>query len=527
MSAEYAHLVQKDSILIVAEQPWQIELAAIFANKLRALRPDLRVEIAVTDYFTFLHDARKLESISTNFAVRIHSLQNLYHSWQTNREPDIVPIQHSLSEWVSRRKPSRSLEVLEKTNQLIYGWERNYFYLPISDKWKKKILLDSIHWCEDILVNLKPKMVVSIERNTLCNSLFFEIAKSEGIEHVTYIVSRFGNRWIPHLNFGLGQDHPLSTESKLSNHLELKVRDFQTSIPSNLMASNQSYLYRAAAGNLQNVFSQKLIHRLPYIMGRDLGNGVSNLARLTKQIVLRLRYRKTRYAFPVVRLEQNLFKLSIWEMKQVIYYHIRMLGIRKWGIHKPPSSPYFFWGLHSRPEDSTSVLGFGQDEHELIKLTAALIPDGTSLLVKEHPIMFGVRARNFYAGLRKIKKLVLVDAFSNTQSFVTHDSCLGVIGVSGTMLLECELANKGAFAFGVPEFKNYLSSDGASLTSFLNSQLNSNADILKSRAVKYADRVLALSTEYDVPYLHDLRDPSVEKMLGVWADTLIKGGLSG
>jgi hypothetical protein len=525
MSAEYAHLVQKDSILIVAEQPWQIELAATFANKLKALRPDLRVEIAATDYFTFLHDARKLESISTNFAIKIYTLQNLYRSWQTNHEPDTVSIQHSLSEWVSRRKPSRSLEVLEKTNQLIYGWERNYFYLPISDKWKKKILLDSINWCEEILANLKPKMVVSIERNTLCNTLFFEIAKSEGIEHVTYIVSRFGNRWIPHLNFGLGQNHPLSTESKLSNHLELKVQDFQTSIHSNSIVSNQSSLYRAAAGNLQNVVNQKLIHRLPYILGRDLGNGVSNLARLIKQIVLRLRYRKTRYEFPVVRLEQNLFKLSIWEMKQIIYYHIRMIGIRRWGIHKPPSSPYFFWGLHSRPEDSTSVLGFGQDEYDLIKMTAALLPDGTSLLVKEHPIMFGVRARNFYTGLRKIEKVVLVDSFSDTKNFVTRDLCLGVIGVSGTMLLEAELGNKRAFALGAPEFKSYLSSAGISLSTFLDSRLSSNSSIPKSRALEYADRVLALSTEYDVPYLHDLRDPNVEKMLSVWADSLIKGGL--
>ena len=527
MSTEYANEVQKDSILIVAEQPWQTELAAIFANRLRALRPDLRVEIAATDYFTFLHDIGRLEAIGVKFAIKIHSLQSLYHSWQSNCEPEIVPIQHSLSEWVSRRKPSRSLEVLEKTNQLIYGWERNYFYLPISDNWKRKILLDSIRWCEDIVANLKPRMIVSIERNTLCNSLFFEIAKSEGIEHVTYIVSRFGNRWIPHLNFGLGQDHPLSKESKLSNHLELKVRDFQTAIPSNLMVSNQSYLYRAAAGNLQNIFSQKLIHKLPYIMGRDLENGVSNIVRLTKQIVLRLWYRKTRYAFPVVRLEQNFFKLSLWEMKQVFYYHIRMLGIRIWGIHKPLSSPYFFWGLHSRPEDSTSVLGFGQDEYELIKMTAALLPDGTSLLVKEHPIMFGVRERNFYAKLRKIKNLVLVDSFSNTRDFVTHNSCLGVIGISGTMLLECELAKKGAFAFGVPEFKSYLGSDGTSLTAFLNSQLNSDSNISKTRTLNYANRVLALSTENDVPYLHNLRDPSVEKMLGVWADTLIKGGLSG
>jgi hypothetical protein len=36
-----------------------------------------------------------------------------------------------------------------------------------------------------------------------------------------------------------------------------------------------------------------------------------------------------------------------------------------------------------------------------------------------------------------------------------------------------------------------------------------------------------LSTEYDVPYTHDLRDSGVEKMLGMRVDTLIKGGLSG
>jgi len=218
--------------------------------------------------------------------------------------------------------------------------------------------------------------------------------------------------------------------------------------------------------------------------------------------------------------------LSIWELKQLFYFQLRLLGVRKWGISQPPPYKYFFWGLHSRPEDSTSVLGYGEDECELISQAASMLPKGVRLLVKEHPIMFGVRSGNFYKSLLKSPNLVLVDAFSETQDFISSEFCIAVIGISGTMLLESELKGKPAFAVGSPEFKSYLSSANETLGSFITSSIHSNSGPINSKVDEYAKRVLALSSDEDVPYLHDLQDPKVRKMVRSWANTLTKGGLN-
>ena len=516
----------EDLILIVAEQPWQIELAGMLSQQLKIQSPRSRIVVAATDYYTFLHDKKTLNSVSAQFKIDILTLQELYRTWQSPHllEADKLQISNFLRAWAQERQLSRTVEELAQTNQIIYGWERDFFALPLSEEWKLKVLSDSIQWSENLVKKLKPNLIVSIERNTLCNSLIFEIAKNEEIEHITYIVSRFGCHWIPHLNFGMGTRHPLSKSSDFQLIFDSKFLSFDSehNSPSHTIAN--AGLYRAAAKNLQVVLCGNFLERLPYLLGRDLKNGVSNFPRLLRQIFNRIRFRKSKYEFEVRRLEQDLFKLSLWELRQVLFYHLRLLGLKLWGIQKPPQAKYFYWGLHSRPEDSTSVLGFGRDEIKMIGRIRSLIPKNVKLLVKEHPIMFGTRSRGFYRSLRKLPNLVLVDPFSNTQDFILSSHCAGVIGISGTMLLESELLGKPAFALGDPEFRTYLSSYGITLLNFIEGNISGAYDFGKSKVNNYAQFVFANSSKYDVPYLHDLKDSNVQKMLEVWAHTLIKGG---
>jgi hypothetical protein len=92
------------------------------------------------------------------------------------------------------------------------------------------------------------------------------------------------------------------------------------------------------------------------------------------------------------------------------------------------------------------------------------------------------------------------------------------------MLLESELLGKPAFALGDPEFRTYLSSYGVTLLNFIEGNISGVYDFEKSKVSDYAQFVFANSSKYDVPYLHDLKDLNVQKMLEVWAQTLNKGG---
>ena len=127
--------MQKQSVLIVAEQPWQIELAGMLSQKLRLSKPEIKVTIAATDYYTFLHDPNKLHSVSTSFDVEILTLEELYQSWQSSHEPNVENAQEYITNWAHERRTSRNPAELARTNQLIYGWERDFFALPISDAW--------------------------------------------------------------------------------------------------------------------------------------------------------------------------------------------------------------------------------------------------------------------------------------------------------------------------------------------------------------------------------------------------------
>ena len=514
--------MSEDTILILADQPWQLELAARLSQYLRNRDSNLRVELAATDYFTFLHEKNLLTKLEIQYDLRIHHLEDLYRSWQTTNEPNLDTTEHELVNWANFRTLSRSVDSLAKTNQLIFGWEREYFYLPLSRAWERKVLLDSILWSENLIRDVKPSLVISIERNTLCNNIIYEISKNEEIEHITFVLSRFGNKWIPHSEFGFGFPHPLSRDTKISNEVfpRIFLNGLQDSHDSR--KSTQNSLYKASAINLQDIMSQKFSSRFVYVLGKDLGNGVPNSRRLAKQIFSRFRNPRSSYPFKISRLEQDLVKLTFWELKQISLYNLRLLGVKRWGRSEPIGGKFIFWALHSRPEDSTSVLGFGLDEVEVISSAAQDLPHGVTLLVKEHPIMFGTRSNDFYGKLRRIPGVMLVDAFSDSQRFIQNVACIGVAGISGTVLLESEIQGKMAFAFGSPEFAPYLSSYQLTFREFLRIILSKEIHNSGGKINSYANFVNSFSASVDVPYLGNLDDSRVGVMLNHWSNIILE-----
>ena len=124
----------------------------------------------------------------------------------------------------------------------------------------------------------------------------------------------------------------------------------------------------------------------------------------------------------------------------------------------PVGSNYFLWALHFRPEGSGLVLGDGHDEIVYLKKVADLIPSDFSLFVKENPEMYGLRSKDFYAELSNHPKIILINPFLDTKSYIV--GACAVLGMSGTILLEAILLGIPAWAFGKPEFLLFLSGNG-------------------------------------------------------------------
>ena len=111
-----------------------------------------------------------------------------------------------------------------------------------------------------------------------------------------------------------------------------------------------------------------------------------------------------------------------------------------------------------RPESSELTLGIGLDELTLIKEVSTFIDKKTLIIIKENPNMLEFRRKSFYKELIKIKNIYLIDPLYSSKKLIRNS--IGVIGISGTSLMEGMIMNKPSFAIGKPEFQDFLTGYG-------------------------------------------------------------------
>jgi hypothetical protein len=183
----------------------------------------------------------------------------------------------------------------------------------------------------------------------------------------------------------------------------------------------------------------------------------------------------------------------------MIFSFLRISGIRVCGNFSLPEQPYILWALHTRPEDSTLVLGEGKDElDELVKF-ASLLPKNMLLVVKESPLMFGIRERNFYRRLKSLSNVYLLDCFFETPLAIRRS--IGVAGISGPVILEASLLKIPSCALGKTEFDkllDYSGWDGA--RDFVNNLNNHNFSKQYLMFEKYVAWVFENSIDDSVSY---------------------------
>jgi hypothetical protein len=164
-------------------------------------------------------------------------------------------------------------------------------------------------------------------------------------------------------------------------------------------------------------------------------------------------------------------------------------------IKSVPDFPYIYYPLHYRPESSTLTLGNGVDDESAIEFICRRLPYGLKLAVKENPSIIGDRRSGFYRKLMSIEGVVLVDPLVSTARLA--DKSLGIIGISGTALLEAGLKGIPSHAIGEPEFKDFLTSSGFdSVEKFLVDCTKQKAKSCKESLIRYL--ALVFESKIDV-----------------------------
>jgi hypothetical protein len=482
----------KIKIMLLVNQPWEAQFLAEIGKNLLRFNPDNELVMVFADYYTFLLRQDFLTGLSAGFSGRIVTQRDVYSNWQTQNEDPEVDFEY-LQNWESKYCKTRTLSEIEETNQWVYGAERSQWYAPISDLWKKKILEDSIRWCERVFEEYKPDAFLAINNSTLPITLFDLLGKSHKIPFWVFLPSRIGERWILVNDFGYGMSEILYEQilGEYESDESLKLaKEFLVEFNNKRTGS-----YSSTAATLVSEFEFKRQRKFLELR--------KDLRRLAGRVYGRIFIQPKEKSLPVRRITEDFLRMSLVEFRGILVFHMRLHGLKLFGRTTVPTERYFLWGLHYRPEGSVLTLGDARDEIEELVKCADALPDGFFLAVKENPDMIGIRAKHFYSKLKKHQRIILVDPYVSSIDLI--EKSIGVIGISGTILLEAAMRDKPSCALGHPEFDRFLCASGwSSAKDFFKKSIDGVYESPFTRILPYIAHVLEESNEFNIHYGADL-----------------------
>lgn len=129
----------------------------------------------------------------------------------------------------------------------------------------------------------------------------------------------------------------------------------------------------------------------------------------------------------------------------------------------PKDIEYFYFPLHYQPEATTQIrAGIYDNQLNLILLILNYLPDNTLLVVKEHPAYWqrkwntkinSYRSLEFYRTISRNKKILFIN--HNYSSNGLLENACGVIGLTGTIVLEAIKAKKLTMLFGQTPYLDF------------------------------------------------------------------------
>ena len=462
------------------------------------------VSLGIMDFYQMVHNVPTIKELDIPEIMEIRTQDDMYKSWQVLQEDGekLKKIDLVLWEKTNCIEGGRTLSEIQMGNALTNQWEREKYWLPYTKYWEERVLTDTIIWCENYLKEFQPDIVICLERYELAQSIMQELCRTQKIKTLTFITSRIGNRWIARRDFGYGtsEDTKIEIEEAASNpELIIQAQNLAEELRSRFKGAYDSAAYNETVRSLK---MQK--NPVKYFL-RDL-------RKLAGDIYSRHVVGPKRMTVQVVRFGENQIHFTLLKIRRLLISYIHASGIKFWGSKKLPKEPYFFWALHARPEASVLVLGDGRDELDELRKFLKLVPPGHVLAVKENPEMFGMRKNGFYSELKSEPNIYLVDPYADTSYFVRNS--VGVIGISGTVLLEAALLDKPVCALGRPEFEACLTYHGWNSAEIFISDYNLNQ--LKTDMMtitQYLAYVLSKSDIRDVKYDSDLNSEMMEVMI--------------
>ncbi|MBW1649356.1 MAG: hypothetical protein JRJ44_01510 [Deltaproteobacteria bacterium] len=206
------------------------------------------------------------------------------------------------------------------------------------------------------------------------------------------------------------------------------------------------------------------------------------------------------YSIPL-QIKRNLTPF-IYKYRKIIYnsYHKNLFHIKTDQDILPEN--FILYALQKTPEASINTLEpYFVKQERAIELLLLNMPSNFYLLVKEHPVMEGERPASFYKKMRAQPGVLLVDPNVSTNKLVKKAKL--VCSVTGTIGLECYLANKPCLLFG----KNFFNRLCYSFSDFHNFKNDLYKMIFEYKPPSLEEKIEEIAKIYNVSYSYTLNDP--------------------
>ena len=144
---------------------------------------------------------------------------------------------------------------------------------------------------------------------------------------------------------------------------------------------------------------------------------------------------------------ERMLKYWLRYPKKVLKWRIKAIFSKKSFDSVNENDKFFLYPLHVQPEHSTGALAsYFYNQLNTITNIAFALPIPYKLYVKEHPLAFEGRSKEFYEGIKRIPNVVFLSSKEKTQELINKSK--GVVTLTSTVGMEAAMSGKPVYVFG-------------------------------------------------------------------------------
>jgi len=286
--------------------------------------------------------------------------------------------------------------------------ERDRMLRNINKSLSIKLINSMYLAIEKVLIQFKPKLIVSMAIDSYVLDLLFLICKKKKIKYIGLIASCINGYF------------RITAKGDLNKNLKFKEIN-NSDILKNFLKNNYTPSFNnfAVKSPLKGIFIRwiKNILRVPYFgIVRFVKNDKYNHHYFSSYLISK----KHLSFFPKLEIGDKNWRNSIQNNKPILFMPLQMY----------PECPIDYW---------VKEIKF-TNYYKYLKIFIKKFQNDFQIIIKEHPSVYPLRPRDFYIDLKKNNKVKIVPTYTNSNQLVDYADCIFLW--SGTIGLDASIRGK-------------------------------------------------------------------------------------